>query len=117
MSNNKLRVIKDFDKLAKDIKEQIKLVYPFGFSKHLISFKNQHEETVWALPFETDEKYYMVRMTVLKARQIIADDNDYDDDGNLKKEIKEKYAEEHSDIDYLDENENYTRDDDDEDSF
>lgn len=113
MNTNKLRVIKDFNKLDSEIQEQIKLVFPYGFSQHLISFKNQHNETVWALPFETDEKYYMVRMSVQKARQIIADDEDYDDDGNLKKEIQEKYADEYAEIDYLDENENYSSDDDD----
>lgn len=113
MSTNKLRVIKDFDKLPSEIQEQIKLVYPYGFSQHLISFKNQHDETVWALPFETDDKYYMVRMSVQKARQIIEDDEDYDDDGNLKKEVREKYEDDYADLDYLDDNDNYTSDDDD----
>lgn len=107
MTNNKLRVIQDFEKLSSDIQEQIKLVYPNGFSQHLIEFKNKDNETVYALPFETDEKIYMIRMTVKKAIQLIEDDSDYDDDGNLKEDVKEKYEDYHSDVDYLDENENY----------
>lgn len=107
MKKNKLRVIKDYEKLTKELQEQIKLVYPEGFSEHLIEFKNSKNETVLALPFETDEKIYMVRMSVRKAIQLIEDDSDYDDDGMLKDSAKEKYKDEHSDVEYLSENENY----------
>ena len=110
MKTNKLRVIQDFEKISKDIQEQIKLVYPEGFSEYLIAFKNKNNETVFALPFETDEKIYMIRMSFKKALQLIQDDSDYDDDGILKDDIKEKYEDEHSDIDYLSENENYDSD-------
>lgn len=110
MKAEKQRVIQDFDKVSTDIQEQIKLVYPEGFSQHLISFKNKDNETVYALPFETDEKIYMIRMSLNKAIQIIEDDEDYDDDGILKNNIKEKYQDDHSDVEYLSENENYDED-------
>jgi hypothetical protein len=110
MKSSKQRVIQDFEKVSSDIQEQIKLVYPEGFSQHLISFKNKDDQTVYALPFETDEKIYMIRMTVDRAIQIIEDDSDYDDDGILKDSIKEKYQDEHSDVEYLSENENYDED-------
>jgi len=110
MKTNKLRVIQDFEKVGKDIQEQIKLVYPEGFSEYLVEFKNKNNETVFALPFETDDKIYMIRMSLKKALQIIEDDTDYDDDGILKDHIKAKYEDEHSDIDYLSENENYDSD-------
>lgn len=104
---NKLRVIQDFEKLNSDLQEQIKLVYPHGFSQHLIQFKNKDNQTVHALPFETDDKIYMVRMTVKMAIQMVEDDTDYDDDGNLKENIREKYEDEHGDLDYLTDNDNY----------
>lgn len=107
METKKLRVIQDYEKLDNEIKNLIKLVYPEGYSQHLIEFKNKKNETVCALPFETDEKIYMVRMSVHKAKRIICDDPDYDNDGNLKGHIKEKYEDEYSDIDYLSENDNY----------
>ena len=88
MEKSKLRVIQDYEKLGLEIKEQIKLVYS-------------------ALPFETFDKIYMVRMSKILADQIIDDDDDYDDDGNLKIGIKDKYEDKHSDVEYLSENDNY----------
>lgn len=114
--DNKLRVVQDYEKLSDELKEQIKLVYPYGFSQHLIRFSNSKGESVSALRFETFEKIYLVRMSVQKAIQLIEDDTDYDEDGSLKEHIKEKYADEYSDVDYLSENENYeSEDEDDED--
>lgn len=91
MSDGKPRVIKDYDKLPLEIQEQIKLEYPYGFSDSLIRFTNKDGLIVSALPFETEDKYYMVRMTVGEAIKIIEDDDDFDDDGILKEGIKEEY--------------------------
>ncbi len=102
---SKLRVIQDYDKLSQEIQEQVKLVFPEGYSQHLIQFKNKDGDKVTALPFETFDKVYMIRMSVLKANQIISDDDD--DDGNLKEDLREEYEDKHSDVDYLSENENY----------
>ena len=99
--SNKPRVIKDYEKLDEDIKEQIKLVYPSGFSQHLISFTNKDGLLVSALPFETDEKYYLVRMTTQEAIDIINDDDDYDDEGTLKDESREAYEDKYSDLEYV----------------
>ncbi|MEJ2593998.1 MAG: hypothetical protein P8100_02455 [bacterium] len=88
MNSQKPRVIKDFEKLDQAIQEQIKLNYPDGFYHHLISFVNKEGNKVSALPFETEEKYYLVRMTVQQAIDIIDEDDDYDDEGYLKEEIK-----------------------------
>jgi len=100
----KPRVIKDYEKLDEAIKEQIKLVYPNGFSQHLISFTNKDGLLVSALPFETDEKYYLVRMTSQEAIDIISEDDDYDDEGTLKDESREAYEDKYADLDYIPEN-------------
>lgn len=110
MEPQKLRVIQDYEKLSTELQEQLKLVYPEGFSQHLIRFTNSKGKNVSALPFETFEKIYMIRMTASVADQLIEDDVDYNDDGNLKEHIKEKYEEEHSDVEYLSENDNYDGD-------
>ena len=99
--NNKPRVIKDFEKLDDIIQEQIKLSYPNGFSEYLVSYNDKEGQKRTALPFETDEKYYLVRMTISEAVQIVDDDEDFDDDGMLKDEIKEEYEEKFSDVEYL----------------
>ena len=96
MDKVKPRIIKDYNKLEIEIQEQLKLVYPYGFSQYLIKFTNIKGEIITALPFETDDVKYMIRMTGKMAKQIIKLDDDYDDDGFLKSvardEIEEKYA-------------------------
>ena len=37
---SKPRVVKDYEKLDIEVQEQIKLQYPYGFDKHLVTFKN-----------------------------------------------------------------------------
>jgi hypothetical protein len=101
MSSNKPRVIKDFEKLDPEIQEQIKLVYPDGFFNHLVYYTNREGHSVTALPFETDDKYYLVRMTIIQAKAIIEEDDDYDMEGNLKDDAREKYEDKYSDLDYL----------------
>ena len=59
---NKPRVIKDYNKLDKALQEQIKLVYADGFADNLIHFFNKDGIKITALPFETEDKYYMLRM-------------------------------------------------------
>lgn len=98
MSNQKPRVVKDYEKLDEEIQEKIKLEYPEGFYHQLITFTNKDGFKVSALPFETEEKYYLIRMTVQEAIDIIEDDEDYNDDGLLKEDVKmdfeDKYTEE-----------------------
>jgi hypothetical protein len=104
MNQSKPRIIKDFNKLDAELQEQIKFSYPYGFSDHLITFTNKDGLLVSALPFETDEKYYLLRMTEREAIKIIEMDEDYDDDGNLKQGVKDEYEEKYSDMDYLADN-------------
>ena len=99
---NKPRVVKDYEKVDPEVLEQIKLQYPYGFDKVLVTFKNANGAFVSALPFETEDRYYLIRMTRLKARQIIKDDDDYGDDGNLKDSIKEAYEDKYEDDPDLD---------------
>lgn len=99
MSTGKPRVVKDYDKLDVSIQEQIKLEYPYGFEDNLVTFTNAEGKRVSALPFETTEKYYLVRMTVEEAQAIIEDDDDYDEDGNLTDEAREDIEDRMDDAD------------------
>jgi hypothetical protein len=119
MSTNKLRIIKDYDKLDVSIQEQIKLTYPEGFVQHLITFTNKDGKLVSALPFETEDRIYLIRMNQAEASNIIDLDDDYDDDGLLKDDVKEEFetkyeleSDEFSDDDKLGNDDD--RDDDDE---
>lgn len=101
MNSNKPRVIKDYDKLDPSIQEQIKLEYPNGYSENLIYFTNKDGKRVSALPFETEDKYYLVRMTVYEAERIIEEDDDFDSSGSLKDSAREEYSSKYGDDDIL----------------
>jgi len=94
---SKPRIVKDYDKLAASIQEQIKLAYPLGFTRKLVSFVNAKGQKVSALPFETEEKYYLVRMTVSEAIRIVEMDEDFGDDGVLRSDVREEYADKYDD--------------------
>jgi hypothetical protein len=98
---SKPRVVKDYEKLETVIQEQIKLTYPYGFSEYLVSYLDREGKRRTALPFETDEKYYLVRMTESEAVAIIDEDDDFDSDGMLKEDIKEEYEDKYNDLDYI----------------
>jgi phosphopantothenoylcysteine synthetase/decarboxylase len=100
-ASGKPRVIKDYDKLETKIQEQIKLAYPYGFSEDLLRYTDKNGKMVSALPFETDERYYLVRMTYEEALVLVEDDEDYDDAGNLKEGVKDDYEEKYGDLDYM----------------
>jgi hypothetical protein len=101
MNTSKPRVIKDYDKLDPEIQEKIKLEYPTGYSENLIYFNNKDGKRVSALPFETEDKYYLVRMTIFEAEKIIEDDDDYDSTGSLKDSAKEEYESKYADDEFL----------------
>jgi len=111
MSTNKPRVIKDFNKLASELQEQIKLEYPNGFSENLVTFTNKDGLLVSALPFETEDMYYLLRMTKTEAVEIVEMDDDYDDDGQLRKDIKDEYEDKYSDLDQIPDSDDVSDDD------
>jgi len=100
--NNKPKIVKDYDKLTETVQEQIKLHYLRGFQQNLITFKNAQGKFISALPFETDDHYYLVRMTKVEAEEIIEEDSDYNKDGILKVDVKMEYVEKYIDNDEVD---------------
>jgi hypothetical protein len=103
MSSNKPKVIKAYEKLDEAMQERIKLMYPYGFSDNLIRFTDRDGRIISALPFEAEDKYYLIKMSVKEAEQLIEDDDDYGDDGYLKNSVKEDYEDKHVNIDDVDE--------------
>jgi len=103
---SKPRVIKDYHKLPESVLEQIKLVYPKGFTQHLVSFTTKDGEHKLGLPFETDDYYYLIKMSASTAEFLIEDDDDFDDDGILRDEIRASYQGKHEGNDFLDANAN-----------
>ncbi len=80
----KKRIIKDYHALPEEIIRQVKMAYPTGFVAHLVQYTNQEGKIVSALPFETEDTYYLIRMTAQEARRIVSEDEDYDEEGVLR---------------------------------
>ena len=95
---SKPRVVKDYDKVPDEVLALIKLEYPYGFDRKLILFKNAKGKFVSALPFETEDRYYLIRMTATEAQEIIEEDDDFDDDGNLTEKAKVRLEDEIEEI-------------------
>ena len=111
---NKPRIIKDYNKLEKELQQQIKLVYADGFAENLIHFFDKDGIKITVLPFETEDRYYMLRMTENEAVQIVDDDDDFDDEGFLKSEVKQNYEDKYAELDHI---ADQITDDDDDDSY
>lgn len=86
---SKKRVVKDYEKLPIEILNQIKLTYPDGFVDNLLKYDSADGKRVSALPFETEDIYYLIRMTTDQAEQIIEDDDDYEN-GVLREDFEEE---------------------------
>eukprot|EP00903_Cladosiphon_okamuranus_P000396 g394.t1 len=113
-----MRPYKDIDELLQQAEFFIDAVsdyrsdfalFPEFFNAPLMAENNHlpepqaiHGERKMGLPFETEEYYYLIRMTPVKAENIIEEDDDYDDDGNLKAKVKARYEDKYDDLDFLD---------------
>jgi len=60
---SKPRVIKAYDAVDHEIKKQLRVQYPYGFDKNLISFKDAKGKLVSALPYESMDRHYLIKMT------------------------------------------------------
>lgn len=75
---SKPKVIKEFDALEDAVKQAIYKKFPYGFERHLITFKNHKNHLISALPFETDDRFYMVKMTRSEANIISSQKDDFE---------------------------------------
>lgn len=103
MEKRKPNVITDYGKLPLEIQEQLKLAYPHGFIDYIIKFTNLKGRLESALPFEAEDKKYMIRMDKEMAKLIIKLDEDFDRQGNLKEDIYQDLQEKYSDAEYFEE--------------
>jgi DNA-directed RNA polymerase subunit delta len=83
----KKRVVKDYNALSEEIVRLVKNKYPSGYAESLVTYTDKEGKKVSALPFETDDAYFLIRMTILEAKRIVKEDEDFDDEGQLKEDI------------------------------
>ncbi|GEM_PF-513679 len=82
-NDQKRRVIVDYKNVTQDILSLFTDRYPYGYDdSDIIKFQNAKGELVKAVPFETADTKYLVKVSVEMDRRIEAymDDEDEDDD-------------------------------------
>ncbi len=58
----KKRVIRDFDKLERSFQKQVLKSFPEGVGRDAITYLTIQGKTVRAIPFETEDTYYLLRL-------------------------------------------------------
>ncbi len=81
----KKRLVKNYEALTPEILEDLKAKYPNGYEQHLIKYTDKDGKFVSALPFDTEEAYYLIRMTIQEAKRI--DSAEYDDDDAIRSDM------------------------------
>lgn len=75
----KKRIIKDYNQMPPEILVQLKNRYPNGYQEYVLRFNNAKGELISALPFETDEIFYLVKINTSGGYHIV-DEEDLTDD-------------------------------------
>ena len=79
---DKKRVIVDYKNVTQDILAMFTDLYPYGYEDDVIKFKNAKGEMVTAVPVETDDTKYLIKVGVemdAKIEAFLDDDDDSDD--------------------------------------
>ncbi len=113
------KLVKDWDKMPKEIVAAIKAEYPNGFSHKLINYTTPKGEKVLALPYDTEDIAYLVRVTVMESKNVFkGTDDDDDDDVVAVKAPREDLDLDGLDIDGLkEEDDSFSGGDDDDDEY
>lgn len=81
----KKRLVVSFNNLPAELQEQVKALYPYGYSDSMMRIDKPNGDFFFAVPFETEEVSYLVKIDV-KIDEVSADDDDkdfFDDEGDL----------------------------------
>lgn len=71
------RIIKEYDKLSKDVKKALGVKYPFGFDEALTSMRIGAKKTIKGLFFEFDNTIYLIKMN--NAMEVEFPEDTYED--------------------------------------
>ena len=80
----KKKIIKKFEHLTPDLLKLIKESYPDGYEESLIMFQTQTGELSSALPLETEEISYLIRMP----KGAAPDDEEESESGSSENEFE-----------------------------
>ena len=102
----KKRLVTSFNNLPLELQEEVKAAYPLGYTDFMMRIDKPNGDFFFAVPFETEEISYLVKIDV-KIDEAPGDDDDkdyYDDDLKGADELAnddsdEDPADDHSDFD------------------
>ncbi len=60
----KRRLVTSFQKLTPEMQEEVKAKYPLGFSDAMMRIDKPNGDFFYAVPFETEEIFYLVKIDV-----------------------------------------------------
>lgn len=82
---NKKRLVVSYQNLTAELQEEVKKLYPYGYTDHMIRIDKPSGDFFYAVPFETDEISYLVKIDVKIDGQIEEEEEkDYYDDDEIK---------------------------------
>ncbi|MBR2352106.1 MAG: hypothetical protein IKA70_04130 [Alistipes sp.] len=76
-TNSKKRLVVSFNNLPAELQEQVKAMYPLGYSDVMMRIDKPNGDFFYAVPFETEEVSYLVKIDV-KIDDVRDDDDDKD---------------------------------------
>lgn len=98
----KRRSVISYANLAPELQDEIKRLYPAGYNEAMMRIEKPNGEFFYAIPFETEEVSYLVKVTV-KIDDHVEEEEDkdyYSDDLKGADEFAD-HADEEEDIDNL----------------
>ena len=99
--STKKRLVVSFNNLSLDLQEQVKALYPLGYTDAMMRIDKPNGDFFFAVPFETEETSYLVKIDV-KIDEVGADDDDKDFYGDDDLKGADELANDDSDEDIAD---------------
>ncbi len=65
----KKRVIKSYENLSAELQEMLNEKYKYGYSNSIVRLSNARNETFFAVPLETEDANYMVKVQPEKSKK------------------------------------------------
>ena len=101
--STKKRLVVSFNNLSLDLQEQVKALYPLGYTDAMMRIDKPNGDFFFAVPFETDDTSYLVKIDV-KIDEVGADDDDKDFYGDDDLKGADELANDDSEEDIADSN-------------
>ena len=76
----KKRLVVSFNNMAPELQEEVRKLYPYGYTEAMMRIDKPNGDFFYAVPFETEAVSYLVKIDVKIDDHIEEEDRDYYDD-------------------------------------